>query len=422
MPEYHHQRFQRVREFYLARQPILDRNQELAAYELLFRRTAVDPADVTDDLTATASVISYTAQLGIERVVGNTIGFLNVDATVLMSDIFQFLPRDKVVLEIIETVEATPELLARVAELVEQGFQFALDDVITDSDMVQQFLPMVSIVKIDLRDMPESALLKLAPRFKLAGKKLLAEKVESYNEFKICLDLGFDYFQGYYFAKPTILSGKKLAPSHMSLIELMNLLVSEADNHDLEKAIKHNVALGLNLLRLANAPAMGALQRIDSLGQALMVLGRDQLRRWLQIMLYADPGNQHLKMTPLLMLATTRGKMLELMSQKIHPRQNKMADTAFTVGIMSLMDTLFSMPMKTILEQIAVVDEVADALLLRKGYYGDLLKLTEYLERIEEAEALLAPLLKKMELSNEDLNDAEIAAFIWSNQIFQQAV
>ncbi|HEX8955147.1 MAG TPA: EAL domain-containing protein, partial [Burkholderiaceae bacterium] len=192
----------RVREFFLARQPILDRNQELVAYELLFRGGEVGSADITNDLSATAAVISHTAQLGIEKVIGDALGFVNVDAAVLMSDIFAFLPRERVVLEIVETVKATPEVVARVQELSEQGFQFALDDVITDSADVQKLLPMTSIVKFDLRDMPLSALLKLTPQFKQAGKILLAEKVESYGQFKICLDLGFDYFQGYYFAKP----------------------------------------------------------------------------------------------------------------------------------------------------------------------------------------------------------------------------
>jgi EAL and modified HD-GYP domain-containing signal transduction protein len=412
----------RVRDFFLARQPILDRSQELIAYELLFRNAQVGPANVTSDLSATASVISHTAQLGIKKVVGEVRGFINVDAAVLMSDIFQFLPREKVVLEIIETVVATPEVLVRVAELAQDGFIFALDDVITDSDDVQKFLPLVEIVKFDLRDMPLSALLKLTPQFKLAGKKLLAEKVESFGQFKICLDLGFDYFQGYYFAKPSILTGKKLSPSQMSILQLMNLIVSDADSAAIEEAIKLDVALGLNLLRLVNTPAIGIRHQVDSLSQALLVLGREQLRRWLQIMLYAEPCKKGQSVTPLLMLATTRGKMLELMAQKIRPLNRSMADTAFTVGIMSLIDTLFSLPMNVILEQIAVVDEVSDALLSRKGFYGDLLKLTEYLERIEEAEPLLMPMLKKLQLSNKDLYELEIASFEWSDQISHNAI
>ena len=412
----------RVKEFFLARQPILDRNQELVAYELLFRNGDVSAADITNDLSATAAVISHTAQLGIEKVIGAVRGFINVDAAALMSDIFEFLPREQVVLEIVETVEATPEVVARVKELSAQGFQFALDDVITDSADVQKLLPMIDIVKFDLRDMPLSALLKLTPQFKQAGKALLAEKVESFGQFKICLDLGFDYFQGYYFAKPSLLSGKKLSPSQMAVMAMMKLVVSDAETAEIEHAIKQDVALSLNLLRPANAPAFGIRHRIDSLSQALIVLGRDHLRRWLQIMLYAEPCKKGHSLPPLLALATTRGKMLELLARKIAPGNRNLADTAFTVGIMSLTDTLFGIPMQAILEQIHVVEEVAQALLSRKGIHGDLLKLAEYLEQIEESQELIAPLLHKLKLSHEDLYELEIASFEWSDQVAHSAV
>lgn len=411
----------RAKEFFLARQPILDRNQELVGYELLFRNGAVNAANFVSDLSATAAVISYTAQLGIEKVIGNALGFVNVDAAVLMSDIFEFLPRERVVLEIVETVEATPEVLERVRELSAQGFRFALDDVITDSPDVQKLLPMIDIVKFDLRDMPLSALLKLTPQVKMAGKKLLAEKVESFGQFQICLDLGFDYFQGYYFAKPSLLSGKKISPSQWSLVELMKLVMSDADTGAIEHAIKQDAALSLNLLRLANTPAFGPRHRIESLAQALIVMGREQLRRWLQIMLYADPNRKNQHAMPLLALAATRGKMLELLARRIDPGERSIADRAFTVGIMSLTDTLFGMPMPAILEQIAVVEDVADALLARRGFLGDLLKLAEHLERIEEAQDLIPPLLHKLGLSHDDLYELEIASFEWSDQVSQGA-
>ncbi|MEN9864718.1 MAG: hypothetical protein RL748_308, partial [Pseudomonadota bacterium] len=199
----------RMKEFFLARQPILDRQQNLFAHELLFRNADQGPAQITSDLSATASVIAHAAQLGVDKTLGDTLGFLNVDAAVLMSDIVKFLPRERVVLEIVETMEVNPEILTRVGELVQKGYRFALDDVIADTDQVKQLLPLIEFIKIDLRDMPLSALLKLTPQFKLAGKKLLAEKVETQQEFQTCLDLGFDFFQGYHFAKPQIISGKK---------------------------------------------------------------------------------------------------------------------------------------------------------------------------------------------------------------------
>jgi c-di-GMP phosphodiesterase len=411
----------RVREFFLARQPILDRNQTLVAYELLFRSAAVGPANITDDLSATASVIAHASQLGMEKVVGDSIGFLNVDAAVLMSDIFQFLPREKVVLEIVETVKATPQILERIADLVDDGFRFALDDVVSDSDDVRRLLPLVEIIKFDLQQMPPSALRHLAPQFARMNKKLLAEKVENREQFQACLELGFDYFQGYYFARPVILSGRKLSPSQLAVMQLMALITSDADTSEIERSIKQDVSLCFNLLRLVNTPAIGVRHRIDSIGQALMVLGHSQLQRWLQIMLYAEPTQQGHGMTPLLTLAATRGKLLELIAQRREPRNRMMADTAFTVGIMSLMDALFSMPMRDILEQVSVIDVVADALLHRRGEYGDMLLLAEHMERIEEAGPTLNKLIDKLHLSDNELADLQLAAFAWSDNVSRSA-
>jgi EAL and modified HD-GYP domain-containing signal transduction protein len=407
----------RINEIFLARQPILDRAQQLFAYELLFRGAAFGPADITTDLSATASVILHASQFGMEKVIGDALGFVNVDAAVLMSDIFKFLPRERIVLEIVETMKVTPEIYARVAELVQKGFRFALDDVIADTDEVKALLPLIEFVKLDLRDMPLSALLKLAPQFKLANKKLLAEKVESQEEFQVCLDLGFDYFQGYYFAKPHIMSGRKLSPSQHAVLRLMTMLTSDADSAEVERVIKSNVSLGLNLLRLVNTPTIGYRHRIDSLSQALIVLGRRQLQRWLQIILYAEPVKDGQCMSPLLQLATTRGRLLELLAEKLRPGHRAIADQAFTVGIMSLMDVLFAAPMDEILGQVPVVEEVSNALLHHTGFCGELLQLAQALERIKDEAEKLPSMLDKLTLSHADLLEIEVAAFEWSDNI-----
>jgi EAL and modified HD-GYP domain-containing signal transduction protein len=412
----------RVREFYLGRQPILDRNQGLFGYELLFRNAPVGPAHVTNDLSATAAVIAHASQLGMEKTIGDALGFVNVDADVIMSDIFSFLPREKVVLEMINSMQVTPRVLERIKELVGHGFSFALDDVSGESAVVAELLPLVEYVKMDVRAIPLSTLMKLAPRFRLDKKKLVAEKVETREEFKNCLDLGFDYFQGYYFSKPVIMSGKKLSPSQLAVMELMTLVTSDADNKEIERAIKRDVSLALNLLRLVNTPAVGARQRIDSLSQAVTILGRRQLQRWLQIMLYAEPSKRGHSMTPLLMLATTRGRLLELLAGKLRPSQRNVADVAFTVGIMSLMDTLFGIPMSEILAQIPVSDEVADALQHRAGFFGDLLKLAECIERLEELGDHIVPTLRDLAMSTDELVELEMAAFEWSDNVVRYAI
>ena len=410
----------RLREFFLARQPILNRDQGVVAYELLFRRAAVGPAGVTDDLSATASVITRLVEFGPRNVVGDALAFLNADAAVLLGDFIELLPPQYVVLEILETVQPTPELLARLASLARAGYTFALDDVVDDRAGLQPLLDLASIVKIDIAGMAPERLAALARKFQAQGKLLLAEKVETRAEFDACLQLGFDYFQGYYFAKPTVLSGKALTPSQATILQLMAMIGAEADNADIERELKQDASLGLSLMRLLGAPGVGGGRRIDSLSQALLVLGQRQLQRWLQILLYAEGGKTgrgHPALSPLLVLATMRGKLMELTVQKLRPGNRNMADVAFTVGMMSLMDTLFGMPMEQILAQIAVAEDVGAALRNRDGWYGDMLQMTEYLELLEDRCAMLRPLLHKLELSAEELGELQLNASEWSSAI-----
>jgi EAL and modified HD-GYP domain-containing signal transduction protein len=407
----------RLKEFFLARQPILDRDECLVAYELLFRSAEAGPANVTDDLYATASVISHAAELGIENVIGASRAFVNVDASVIMSDIVRFLPKERVVLEILETVKATDELVMRVRELADAGYVFALDDVIADSNDIKKLLPFVDIIKLDLGGVDDTELRALSARFKAENKKLLAEKVENSAQFQACLELGFDYFQGYHFARPDVLTGKTLSPSQMAIMQLMAEVASGAELADIERSIKKDASLSFTMLRLVNTRSSNTPQRIDSIGQALQVLGRSRLQRWLQILLYAKPGKTNNAASPLLVLATTRGKLLELMAEKIQPGNRSMADIGFTVGIMSLMDTLFSLPMVKILDQIKVAADVRDALLFRKGVFGDMLTLVEHVENIKEAGSLPVALLKQLRLSSDQFYALQLAAFEWSDSV-----
>jgi EAL and modified HD-GYP domain-containing signal transduction protein len=399
--------------FFLARQPILNRGQRLVAYELLFRDAgARNAASVTDDAEATATVIAHASELGMAQVVGDQMAFVNVDAVGLMSDFIRFLPHDKVILEILETVKATPEVLDRVRELKLAGFRFALDDVIGQSDDVQKFQPLCDVIKVDIKDMQPGTLPALARVLKNPRQKLLAEKVETIEEFQECMELGFEYFQGYYFARPVVLSGKKIAPSQLSVLHLLDLLDTEASNQEIERSIKHDALITLNLLRLVNTPAVGARQRINSVGHALMVLGRRQLRRWLQILLYVKNGGTQEFTSPLLQLATTRGKTMELMVEHLRPGQRVSADIGFTVGVMSLMDTLFSIQMRDVLESVNVLDEVRAALLHRSGDYGSMLSLIEHLEQGRDGQ-VLARMLHQLELKPAELYTIQLAAIEW---------
>jgi c-di-GMP phosphodiesterase len=403
-------------DFFLARQPILGRNQHLVAYELLFRSADAPEANVVDHAAATAAVISHASQLGMQRVVGERLAFVNVDDIVLMSDFVRFLPHDKVILEILETVRATPDLVARVAELKSFGFKFALDDVVANSDDVRKLIDLVDVIKVDVQAVRPGGLASLVATFKGSGKKLLAEKVETVDEFDTCMALGFEYFQGYYFARPAILSGKKIAPSELVILNLLQLINSDADNSEIERSVKRDPLISLNLLRLVNTPAAGARRHIDSLAEALVVLGREQLQRWLQILLYATPGAHVELNSPLLQMATTRGKLMELMTRKIAKGPGTATETGFTVGIMSLMDALFSMSMQDILQTVAVAPEVRAALLEREGMLGEMLRIVELVENPRRGTQLKKS-LKAIGLSVKEMREIELEAFSWVNEL-----
>lgn len=406
-----------AKEFFLARQPILDREQALVGYELLFRSAAIGPANVSDDVAATAAVIAHAAELGLDNVIGDMPGYINVDAAVLMSDFIKFLPAGKVVLEILETVKVTPTLVARVAQLAGAGFSFALDDVIADSPDIQQLLPFIKVIKIDVMEIDPSQLLKVSVQFKRANKLLLAEKVETLEQYQECRAFGFDYFQGYYFAKPMIMRGKKLDASKVVIMQILALLVKDVDNREIVNFIKKDVALSLTLLRLVNTPVYGFMRQIDSLGQALFALGRRQLKRWLQILLYANTTKGIHALSPLVLLAASRGKMLELLTEKLRPGRRKMAETAFTVGIMSLVDALFGMPMEQVMRETKVSEEIRNALEHRSGFYGRLLDLAETGERLEKSSIEMEEMLAGLNLTKEALYALQVEAFEWTNTI-----
>jgi EAL and modified HD-GYP domain-containing signal transduction protein len=307
-----------------------------------------------------------------------------------------------------------------VAELKELGFKFALDDVVQHSDEVDQLLELVDVVKIDLQGVAPEALAHLATSLRKSGKKLLAEKVETQQEFRLCMELGFDFFQGYYFARPVILSGRKITPSEMGILHLQKLIASDAGDATIETAVKRDPVISLNLLRLVNSRAAGPELRIESVAEALAQLGRKQLRRWLQILMFAAPGSKVELNSPLLQLATTRGKLLELMSLQVRPGDVVGAERAFTAGIMSLADALFSMPMSDILENVDLSGDVCAALLERAGDLGAMLDVVERLEKADTGREF-TDALRKLDLTSKQVREIELAAFDWVRELVHDA-
>ncbi|OLL32625.1 diguanylate phosphodiesterase [Burkholderia sp. SRS-W-2-2016] len=363
---------------YVGRQPILDRDGALNAYELLFRAGAHNYAEISDDAQATAQVVARTiGGIGVPAVLGAHRGFVNIDRTLLFSDIVHLMPPERFVLEILETVRFDDTLARRLDELRGAGFQVALDDVGEITDELLAKLPYADIVKIDFLQTPPALVAKLASMLRGHGKTLIAEKVETREDFALAHELGFDLFQGYFFARPQVLAAPRNRSLRPGLLRLLALLSRDAGIVELEAELKLNPSVVVQLLRLVNSSAFGLGRNIASLREAIIATGTRQISRWAQLLLYADTGDLPWRADPLVQLAATRSRFMELAANWLHPSDGEFADAAFMTGIFSLVHVVLDSTPEAVLEKLGLAAQIRDAIVARKGELGALLLIAE---------------------------------------------
>jgi len=405
---------------FLGRQPILDRKGNLVAFELLFRSSQSNGARFQDDLLATATVINHAfSELGVEAVLGHFTGYINLSASLLMSEVIELLPRERVVLEVLETVEINDSLVARLRELRASGFRLALDDFAGDTARYAPILDLIDVVKVEIPGHSHAELVATTAQLRNWPVRLLAEKVDTRDQVDRCMDLGYELFQGYYFARPTVLEGKRLSHTESAIMHLIGLVVSDAETVAIEQIFKHNPDLSINLLRLVNSVSVGARNRINSLKEAIAVLGRSQLQRWLQLLMFATASSPDAQFpSPLLMLAATRGKLMELLAGVTGNARD--GDEAFLAGILSLVTALLGRPIEEILASLAVPESVRSAVLKREGRLGELLSLVEQVE-LADVTGIERQLAKIRGLDPMLINEAYVGAIEWANSIAETA-
>ena len=407
-------------EIFLGCQPILDRRQSIYGYELLFRSGQSNAAEILDDLQASASVISYAfGDLGIASFLGKEKCFINVSQKLLMSSMIELVPKDHVVLELLESIEPEDSVLERCRELKAVGFTLALDDFECDNEREKEKLvELVDIIKVDLTRVAPDKLENFVHCLKRWPVSLLAEKVETTEQVKQCMALGFDYFQGYYFARPHMIIGKRVDPSQIALLRLLGMVLEDANINELEGLFKQAPDLSYNLVRLVNSVASGTHQKISTLKQAIMVLGQQQLLRWLQLLLFTERNSDNVA-NPLLLLAAQRGKLLELLANDIDPRNGDFCERAFMTGILSLLDVLLNQPLEEIVRQINMANDVRQALLENSGHLGTLLRMAKGLEQNDYEK--VTELAAELKLSIDELMRMRTEAMTWAAGIAEGA-
>jgi EAL and modified HD-GYP domain-containing signal transduction protein len=357
-------------DIFIGRQPIYDRQLGVYAYELLFRGASVNCAQFSDGDQATSNVIvNAFMEIGLDNIVSQQLAFINLTRAFFVDQKAPgvCLPRHRVVLEVLEHVEPDVEVLEGVRRLSTQGYTIALDDFVYHRTL-RPLLELADIVKLDVMALDRSRLRSHVRLLRRYPVKLVAEKVETLADFNFCLDLGFDYFQGYFFAQPQIIRGERLPHNRLTILNLLSQLQNpDISAEQLEALIRQNPTFSERILRHANSAALDLEPSVESLQQAFTRVGVTDLKSWTTVLAMAKLDD---KPTELVVTSMIRGKMAEMLSTTLNADK---PESFFTVGLFSTLDALMDNGMEAILDRLPLPDHLADALLHRRGVHGEVL-------------------------------------------------
>jgi len=353
---------------FVARQPIFTVSKRVYAYELLFRGTKTDQAQITDGSRATKSVISNTfLNIGIDEVTGHRPAFINFTRDLILDESALLLPPERTIVEILEDIQPDRELIEAVRKTKAKGYIFALDDFVCATGY-EGLLQLADIVKVDFLQTSPAERKQLVQRLLAISPtlSLLAEKVEDYDEFQEAVELGFHYFQGYFFNKPILITGRELPGSKVAYLRILQSIHDPTlDYFGLEEVIKTDVSLTTKLLRYINAAAFPWRKKIESLKQALVLLGENQVRKWISIVVLSELVQD--KPQELAVLSAVRGRFCEVAGEESNCRATRLE--CFMTGILSMLDAMLDVTLDEAIVNIPVSTEVKDAL---KGGENDL--------------------------------------------------
>ncbi|MDR1812105.1 MAG: HDOD domain-containing protein [Candidatus Fibromonas sp.] len=404
-------------EICVARQPILNRDKELFGYELLFRRSGQANANsagtILSDMNATAVVLDNVLNnIGIDKIVQNSPAFLNCSYDFLLSEIPLSLNPDIFVLEILESVKIDEKIIEAVKTLHEKGFKMAIDDFIPTKEKLAEVAPIVpylAFCKLEYPQIKEIKLLhNITKSFQQKNVKVLAEKIETEEDFKISYDAGADLFQGYFFTKPETIKSVKINSDAMGILKILSLMNKDGlDMMDLENEFKNHPDLTVNLLKYLNSAAFAMRSKIQSIRHALSLLGLSNLRQWLLILAYAGP-NSSAERSPLLMNATMRANFFGELAKKLNWPLERV-EKVYLMGLISHLDALYQTSLTDVLEQISLDNEITTALLEKKGTMGLLVSLINFIEHGDVKD--MDQILENLTLSSQDISDCLNSAY-----------
>lgn len=399
-------------EIFIARQPIFDANLSVFAYELLFRQgqEAVTAEFVDGDSATSQVMMNSFIDIGFDHLVGPHTAFVNLTEHFLSNPDLIVVPSDKVVLEVLEDVEPTEAVINSLKELKQRGFTIALDDFIYDD----KYIPMLEcadIIKVDISQQSESEIRKSLAIYAKYNVSLLAERVETHEEFELFKQLNFKYFQGYFFSRPILVQGRSIPSNKLSLLQLVAKVNDpKVDITELSEIISNDISLSHKVLKYINSPSSGIQSTIDSIPQAVTLLGLSTIKNWVTVMALASNSDKPIELS---VTALIRAKICQSLA-----KTNKLAnpDSFFTVGLFSTLDAMMDQPLDAIMEELPLSDEAKLALLEHGGEYGEALKCSLAMETADFS------LMDFMGLDFSEMSDLYLDSVKWADSLLRDAL
>lgn len=370
-------------EKYIARQPVLNNKGNTVAYELLFRDSAenIFPNHVSPEEATNKLFHNSVLEIGLGALSSGKKILMNIDEVTLHNDLIFSLPSNIVNFEILETITPSEENINRIKDLKKRGFKIILDDFVL-SKKTKDFLPLSNLIKIDIQGSSWSKIKKEVFIYKKLGKKILAEKVESDDEFKKCKELGFDFYQGYFFCHPKILSRKCIQSKSHAVLSAYSAMINEDSYLEIANFMSIDLGLSEKFLKYAfnifinKTKKINEIERIGSVYQAICLIGYDDTLLFLRIAMLDLAKDNNIE--EVIKMSFIRGKFLQgLYSKNGAEHKNR----AHLVGFFSLLDVLLDTPMSKIIKTLNLHKDIEDAILYQEGKFGDGLKLIQSIER-----------------------------------------
>ena len=376
-----------MRNVYLGRQPIIDDQENLIAYEILYRN-AQKKSDVGVHIHASASVInSVLNKFGKRSILGNRRGFIKVDEKFLLNDIILSVPKEFFVFALLPSVSMSDKIIEKVQQLSAAGYVLAINDMLLNEDSIEKYSVIfkeLSYVKINVENEISTLLKDMVTKVKLNDITIIGTKIETSQTYEMAKELGCDWFQGYFFAEPKILENATYEPTQMNVLKLYNLLMQDVNIDEITSEFENNPEITVQLLQFINSGYFHFRTRISTIHHVLTLVGRIAIAQWLMLMIYSKSATRKYERSPLMLMVKNRTELMQSILKSVQPDvKSNMLGEGYMVGVLSLIDTIFGMKLENILDTINISDEVRDALLEHKGLLGEIYTQVECTENFD---------------------------------------